>query len=507
MLMTILFPSAGSAAGEGKRVALIIGNGNYALAPALPNPARDARLMSETLQAAGFQILEGIDLDYNAMRDLLNRFTEVAYDSDVVLIYYAGHGMQVNGKNFLVPVDAELTSPAHLRTRTIDIDQMLAALPPDPAIGILILDACRDNPLSRSLAAASPRTRSTVGSGLAPIDVSAAGIGSGGLLIAYATDPGAVAYDGGGENSPYTSALVKHLATPGLEIQSALTRVRGEVTAATDGRQRPWHNASLGREVFIGAAPEILVVGEAAQEGGAQAGGESGDWEIEQRIWEEASKRNTVAHYEAYLRRFPKGNFADLAKINIGQLNGAPEARKLAALAPESKDGTSASGPAEPAPLAAGETGVGTVAEMAERALALDKAARMDLQTRLLALGYDVGSSDGSFGLRTRRAIGTWQATNDHRPTTFLDERQRLQLIEASEPLMDAFRVEQRSARPPREPVAAGPRERAGANNKQVRADRAPRDEQTPRYKECTNGRSHFFVPATERCPISGSGH
>ena len=242
----------GALAAQGNRVALVIGNSKYVYAPALPNPASDARLMADVLRKVGFNVIEGVDLDYAGMRDRLNKFTEASYDADTALIYYAGHGMQVNGKNYLIPVDAELTAPAHLKTRTIQMDELLAALPPDPAVGIVILDACRDNPLARTLAASLPKSRSTTAPGLAPIDVSGSDVGTGGVLIAFATDPGAVSYDGGGANSPYTTSLAKHIAEPGVELQSALTRVRGEVTAETNGKQRPWHNASLGREVFIG---------------------------------------------------------------------------------------------------------------------------------------------------------------------------------------------------------------------------------------------------------------
>ncbi|WP_281060877.1 caspase family protein, partial [Mesorhizobium sp. M2A.F.Ca.ET.067.02.1.1] len=233
----------------------------------------------------------------------------------------------MNGKNYLIPVDAELTAPAHLKTRTVQMDELLAALPPDPAVGIVILDACRDNPLARTLAASLPKSRSTTAPGLAPIDVSGSDVGTGGVLIAFATDPGAVSYDGGGANSPYTTSLARHIAEPGVELQSALTRVRGEVTAETSGKQRPWHNASLGREAFIGpqTAQPPVPVQPAAQPSATAAPAESAStdgrgWEIEQRVWDEASKRNTLAHYEAYLQQFPNGAFADLARLNIDQL-------------------------------------------------------------------------------------------------------------------------------------------------------------------------------------------
>ena len=222
----------------------------------LPNPAGDGKLVAETLRSAGFSVIEGSDLDKAGMTKLLDQFTEAAYDADIALVFYAGHGLQVDGRNYLVPVDAELEKAAQLQTRTIPVEAVLAALPPDPAVGIIILDACRDNPLARTLARALPISRSSsVGAGLAPVQANGQSTNAGGLLIAYATDPGAVAYDGKAAHSPYTAALAKHLATPGLEIQSALTRVRAEVSEATGGAQRPWHNASLAREVFIGGQP------------------------------------------------------------------------------------------------------------------------------------------------------------------------------------------------------------------------------------------------------------
>ena len=175
-----------------------------------------------------------------AMSTLVDQFTEIAYDADIAVVYYAGHGLQVDGRNYLVPIDAQLEKAAQLQTRTVPAEKFLAALPPDPAVSIIILDACRDNPLARSLAKAMPASRSaSMGVGLAPVQANNQTAGAGGLLIAYATDPGAVAYDGKGINSPYTTALARHLTTPGLEIQSALTRVRADVSEATGGASIP----------------------------------------------------------------------------------------------------------------------------------------------------------------------------------------------------------------------------------------------------------------------------
>lgn len=438
-------PDAG--APGAKRVALVIGNSKYVHAVELPNPANDARLIASTLRNAGFEVIEGVDQDNAGMHGLISKFTEQSYDADLAVIFYAGHGMQVDGKNFLIPVDAELTSPAYLKTRTIQIDDFMAALPPDPAVGVIILDACRDNPLARTLAAAMPKTRSTaLGTGLAPIDPKSEGVGTGGILIAYATDPGAIAFDGNGVDSPYSTALARHLTEPGVEIQSALTRVRGEVAETTQGRQRPWHNASLGREVFLGkpaveaaAKPAADAAGAAAAAAPALVVGEPPSWEVEQRLWDEASKRNTAPFYEAYLEQFPNGRFATVARLNIDALKD-PKAqeREVAAL-----------DAAEANPGSAVRTSVGISDDMkkvlgtaeTENAISLDRQGRIDLQLRVEALGNELGRVDGNIGAKTRQAIGDWQEENGLPPTTFLTREQLAFLEIQTDPMMEAVRA------------------------------------------------------------------
>lgn len=438
-------PDAG--APGAKRVALVIGNSKYVHAVELPNPANDARLIASTLRNAGFEVIEGVDQDNAGMHDLISKFTEQSYDADLAVIFYAGHGMQVDGKNFLIPVDAELTSPAYLKTRTIQIDDFMAALPPDPAVGVIILDACRDNPLARTLAAAMPKTRSTaLGTGLAPIDPKSEGVGTGGILIAYATDPGAIAFDGNGVDSPYSTALARHLTEPGVEIQSALTRVRGEVAETTQGRQRPWHNASLGREVFLGkpaaeaaAKPTADTANATAAPAPAPVASEPPAWEVEQRLWDEASKRNTAPFYEAYLEQFPNGRFATVARLNIDALKD-PKAqeRQVAALDAD-----------EANPGSAVRTSVGISDDMkkvlgtaeTENAIGLDHQGRIDLQLRVEALGNELGRVDGNIGAKTRQAIGDWQEENGLPPTTFLTREQLAFLEIQTDPMMGAVRA------------------------------------------------------------------
>ncbi|TIO49839.1 MAG: hypothetical protein E5X80_21140 [Mesorhizobium sp.] len=456
---------AQAAAPDAKRVALVIGNSKYVNAVPLPNPANDAQLIASTLRNAGFDVIEGVDQDNQGMHGLISRFTEESYNADLAVIFYAGHGMQVDGKNYLIPVDAELTSPAYLKTRTVQIDEFMAALPPDPAVGVIILDACRDNPLARTLAASLPKSRS-LGAGLAPVEAKADGVGTGGVLIAYATDPGAIAFDGNGVDSPYSLALAKHLTEPGVEIQSALTRVRGEVTEATQGRQRPWHNASLGREVFLGkqaveAAPVAAPVADAAKTTAAPApapvASEAPSWEVEQRLWDEASKKNAIPFYEAYLEQFPNGRFATVAKLNIDQLKDPKTGNKQVA-ALDTNEASANAGSAV-------RTSVGITDEMkqtpgteqTEGAIGLDRNGRIDLQLRIEALGNELGQVDGNIGPKTRQAIGVWQGKNGLPQTTYLTRAQLSFLTIQTDPMMDAIRAkntaDQARITPPKKPV------------------------------------------------------
>lgn len=435
---------AEAAVPDAKRVALVIGNSKYVHAVTLPNPANDARLIAATLRNAGFEVIEGVDQDNAGMHSLISRFTEQSYDADLAVIFYAGHGMQVDGKNFLIPVDAELTSPAYLKTRTVQIDEFMAALPSDPAVGVIILDACRDNPLARTLAASLPKSRS-LGSGLAPVEAKSEGVGTGGILIAYATDPGAIAFDGNGVNSPYSTALARHLTEPGVEIQSALTRVRGEVSETTQGRQRPWHNASLGREVFIGKPVAAAANPAADASNGAAASApvasDPPSWEVEQRLWDEASKRNSIPFYEAYLDQFPSGRFATVARLNIDELND-PKAQDRQVAALDTDQANASSGSAVRTSVSVPDEVKQTPGtELTESAIGLDRQGRIDLQLRIEALGNELGRVDGNIGPKTREAIGIWQVENGLPQTTYLTREQLAFLVIQTDPMMEAVRA------------------------------------------------------------------
>lgn len=246
-------PPARADAASGRRVALVIGNGAYSSAGVLTNPAKDAAAIARNLKSMGFEVSEGLDLTRADMMRVIGDFMRNATNARIAVLFYAGHGVQIDGKNYLLPVDARIENGAELTAQMTDLDTILSGLDDQVRTNIVILDACRDNPTANKLTSVAGSTRSVaVRSGLA----APAGLGKGatlgaGTLLAFATAPGQVALDGDGENSPFSAALSRHISTPGLEIQQVLTRVRAEVVAATNSKQVPWSNSSLLGEVFL----------------------------------------------------------------------------------------------------------------------------------------------------------------------------------------------------------------------------------------------------------------
>ncbi len=244
-------PSPAPAA-RGTRMALIIGNGAYAHVKALPNPPNDARAVAKSLRDIGFTVSEGVDLDRAAMQKMTRDFLRDAARAQVALVYYAGHGVQVDGRNYLIPVDVELKAGSSMTEAMIDMDTIMAGLDDQVRTNILIFDACRNNPMAQQVASAGSNRAIEGASGLAaPTSLGAGATLGAGTLIAFATAPGQVALDGEGANSPFSAALSRHLGTPGLEVQQMLTRVRAEVVSSTKNKQVPWSNSSLLGEVYL----------------------------------------------------------------------------------------------------------------------------------------------------------------------------------------------------------------------------------------------------------------
>jgi tetratricopeptide (TPR) repeat protein len=235
-----------------RRVALVIGNGAYTHVKALPNPSNDARSIAKSLRGIGFTVSEGIDLDRAAMQATIREFLREAATTQVAVVYYAGHGVQVEGRNYLVPVDVKLQPGTRMTDAMIEMDTIMAGLDDQVRTNILIMDACRNNPMAQQTAAAGGSRGIGAGPGLAaPTSLGAGSTLGAGTLIAYATAPGQVALDGEGANSPFSAALSRHIGTPGLEVQQMLTRVRAEVVATTNAKQVPWSNSSLLGEVYL----------------------------------------------------------------------------------------------------------------------------------------------------------------------------------------------------------------------------------------------------------------
>ena len=220
-----------------KRVALVIGNSKYP-GVSLRNPANDAHDMAVVLRKTGFDVIEKIDVTQKEMNRAIVQFGGMLNADTVALFYYAGHGMQVKGKNYLIPIDAQIDTENSVRAETVDVDTILDQLNASP-LNIVVLDACRNNPFER-------RFRS-LGGGLAQMDAPK------GTLIAYATAPGKVASDGEGRNGLYTQELLKVLQTPGLEVEKAFKRVRANVARATGDNQIPWEASSLTGEFMFSA--------------------------------------------------------------------------------------------------------------------------------------------------------------------------------------------------------------------------------------------------------------
>jgi uncharacterized caspase-like protein len=233
-------------------MALIIGNGAYAHVKALPNPPNDARAVAKSLRNIGFTVSEGVDLDRAAMQKMTRDFLREAARAQIVVVYYAGHGVQVEGRNYLIPVDVELKPGARMTDAMIDMDTIMAGLDDQVRTNILIFDACRNNPMAQQVASVGTNRAIEAASGLAaPTSLGAGATLGAGTLIAFATAPGQVALDGEGANSPFSAALSRHLGTPGLEVQQMLTRVRAEVVSTTKNKQVPWSNSSLLGEVYL----------------------------------------------------------------------------------------------------------------------------------------------------------------------------------------------------------------------------------------------------------------
>lgn len=224
-----------------KRVALVIGNSKYAEVTPLANPANDANDIANALKSSGFDVIVGLDVDKRAFDTKVRNFAELLEGSDVAVFFYAGHGLQVAGRNYLIPVDARLGNERDLDFDAVSLDLVLKQmeLGRGDKTNIVFLDACRDNPFAGNLARSMGTRSASLGKGLAQVDT---GVGT---FIAYSTQPGNVALDGKGRNSPFTAALAKHVRESDRDLTGVMIEVRKDVLAATSGKQVPWDHSAL----------------------------------------------------------------------------------------------------------------------------------------------------------------------------------------------------------------------------------------------------------------------
>lgn len=284
------------------RHALVIGNSAYQQSLALANGRNDAIAVGNALEKLGFRVSFGLDTDLNTMRQLVGRFSRDLQPGDIALFYYAGHGTQANGANYLIPVDAVLNRAADLPLETERLDDVIGAMTVEDNTAIILLDACRDNPFLKILSRPQQTRTVDAGRGLAPVDA------GNGVYIAFATQPGNVALDGHGVHSPFTTALLNHIATPAIDIEIMMRRVRLDVMNATDHQQVPWSNSSLVEPGFA-FHPEP----EDAKAGRASAAND-------REFWVSIKDTSDPKMYRAYLAAFPTGAFVEIAKSRVAKL-------------------------------------------------------------------------------------------------------------------------------------------------------------------------------------------
>src|SRR5262245_7729124 len=305
--------SAGAATAE-RRVALIIGNSAYKNVVQLPNPASDAAAVAAMLKNAGFDVVESkLDLGNTAIRRAVREFTAVARNADIAVVYYAGHGIEFDGTNYLIPIDAALASDVDVDDETISLDRIMRMLDPVKRLRLVILDACRENPFAKKM------TRTigsrSIGRGLAKVEVTSTD-----TLVAFAAKAGMTAADGTGDHSPFTAALLDSLAIPGLDIRIAFGRVRDEVMKNTDNKQEPYVYGSIGGST-------VALVPKPAEKPVQAATPSAADTLA--RDYEFAERIGTRQAWDSFLAAYGTGFFADLARAARDKIVAAEQRATL----------------------------------------------------------------------------------------------------------------------------------------------------------------------------------
>lgn len=368
-----------------KRVALVVGNSAYQHANQLVSPAKDANAIAGLFRGAGFDVVETrLDLGNIEFKRIVRDFTEVAREADIAIVYFAGHAIEVNGTNYLLPVDARLANDFDVEDEALSLDRVMRAIEPARRLRLVILDACRDNLLARSMKRAT--TPRNVTAGLATVVPTPTG-----TLVAFATAPGTIADDGQGVNSPFAAALLKNLATPGRDVRNALDHVRDDVMRTTGGRQEPFVAGSLG-ETVVALVPDPnkphVPIRQISVLPNPQAVDAVAD---PQRDYELAERAGTKEAWDSFLTKHPAGVYASLARKERDRLDLRAET-PVALRQPESQDSQQVA--VLPAP------------DAIEPEPRFDlRAVTRELQVELKRVGCDPGATDGNWSVKSRDSL------------------------------------------------------------------------------------------------------
>ncbi len=383
-----------------KRVALVIGNSNYISTTELKNPFYDATDIATVLKRLNFDVIQGLDLDNNGMRDALKDFSARIQSADVALFFYAGHALQVDGVNYLAPVDTALRHKTDLEFETVSLDLVLRKMELNAKTVLVFLDACRDNPLATRLV---PTGRTLNAVGLAQPKAS-----PGGAFIAFATSPGSVAFDGDGRNSPFTASLLKNIERPGVELNALMIDVRVEVHKVTQQQQLPWTNtALLGRFYFKSGETEVAVEPEPDPEEVAELNRiEALKRQLE--VWDAIRNTREPELVQQFLEKYPDGKLAKVAALKLEQLRLleevlTPNQPSEGVVEGEGQEPVNTGDKLQTASLPEPQTDPdsGLIDPEPEN---IEQLAR-SVQTELNRIGCDAGNVDGIWGPKGRKSL------------------------------------------------------------------------------------------------------
>lgn len=327
VLVSALTVSGGHAE---KRVALVIGNSAYRNVPQLQNPANDAEAVGLLLKSIGFEVVQTRrDLGLAEMRRAIKDFSDLTLDTDTAVVFFAGHGIEVDGTNYLIPTDAKLTRDLDVEDEAVSLDRILRVIEPARRFRLVILDACRENPFANLMR----RTLSSrsVARGLGRVEPSIPD-----TLIAFSAKAGSTAADGNGIHSPFTAAVLRRLATPGLDVRIAFGQVRDDVMKATGSRQEPFVYGSLG-----GSIVALAMQGDDDNKGARDVDAATRDYDI-------AAGIRTKEAWEAFLKVHPNGLYAELARQQLAKLDVAAPSKREKPANPSVESNRKKQKPAEP---------------------------------------------------------------------------------------------------------------------------------------------------------------